>query len=75
MRQRIVAAGDGLPTEVVVVEPTGADTQLFCKFGEQQVVAVVRDRVTCAPGERIGLQPDLAKVHVFDAESGKRLSA
>ncbi len=71
----IVAAGDGLPTEVVVVEPTGADTQLFCKFGEQQVVAVVRDRVTCAPGERIGLQPDLAKVHVFDAESGKRLSA
>ena len=38
-------AGGGLPADVVVVEPTGADTQLYCRFNGQEVTALVRDRV------------------------------
>ena len=40
-----LAAGGGLPAEVVVVEPTGADTQLFCRFNGQELTSLVRDRV------------------------------
>jgi multiple sugar transport system ATP-binding protein len=67
--------GDGLPAEVVVVEPTGADTQLFCRFNGQEVTSLVRDRVACRAGDRIGLAPDLKRAHLFDAASGARLVA
>src|SRR5437899_4350002 len=65
----------GLPVEVVVVEPTGADTQLYCRFNGQDVTATIKDRTDCRPGDRIHLAPDLARAHVFDAVSGKRLVA
>ena len=57
----------GLPAEVVVVEPTGADTQLFCRFNGQELTSPVRDRVSCRAGDRIGLVPDVARAHLFDA--------
>jgi len=34
-----------------------------------------RDRVMSQPGERITLMPDLAKAHLFDAQSGQRLAS
>ena len=61
--------------QVVVIEPTGADTQVVCRMGDTDIVAMVRDRVTCRPGQRIGLVPDASRVHVFDAASGARLAA
>jgi multiple sugar transport system ATP-binding protein len=70
-----LAGRDGLPAEVVVVEPTGADTQLFCRFNGQEVTSLVRDRVDCRAGDRIGLVPDLKRAHLFDAASGARLAA
>jgi multiple sugar transport system ATP-binding protein len=66
---------EGLPAEVVVVEPTGADTQLFCKFNGQELTSLVRDRVSCRAGDRVALVPDPARSHLFDAASGKRLVA
>ena len=68
-------AGAGLPVEVVVVEPTGADTQLYCRFNGRDVTATIKDRTDCRPGDRIHLAPDLARAHVFDAASGQRLAA
>ena len=70
-----VGAGGGLPVDIVVVEPTGADTQLYCRFNGQQITAMVRDRVATRAGERIALVPDLPRVHVFDAASGVALAA
>jgi multiple sugar transport system ATP-binding protein len=70
-----VGQAGGLPVDVVVVEPTGADTQLYCRFNGQQVTAMVRDRVATRAGERIVLMPDLPRVHVFDATSGVALVA
>jgi multiple sugar transport system ATP-binding protein len=68
-------AATGLPVEVVVVEPTGADTQLYCRFNGQDVTATIKDRTDCRPGDRIHLAPDLTRAHVFDAASGQRLVA
>jgi len=70
-----VSSGPGLPVDVVVVEPTGADTQLYCRFNGQEVTAMVRDRVGVRAGERIALVPDVPRAHVFDAESGVRIAA
>ena len=65
----------GLPVEVVVVEPTGADTQLYCRFDGRDVTATIKDRTDCRPGDRIHLVPDLSRAHVFDKASGQRLTA
>jgi multiple sugar transport system ATP-binding protein len=69
----LLAEGAGLPADVVVVEPTGADTQLYCRFNGQEVTSLARDRVSCRAGDRVSLQPDLARAHLFDAASGARL--
>ena len=65
----------GLPADVVVVEPTGADTQLFCRFNGQELSSLVRDRTSCRPGDRVGLDPDPTRAHLFDAASGQSLAA
>ena len=78
IRPEHLALGDpatGLPAEVVVVEPTGADTQVVCRIGTQDVIAMLRDRVACRPGDRVGLMPDASRAHLFDAGSGARLAA
>ena len=62
----------GLPVEVVVVEPTGADTQLYCRFMDKEVTATIRDRTNVRPGDQITLVPDAGRAHLFDAENGKR---
>ena len=77
IRPEHFAVGDqnGVPVDVVVVEPTGADTQLYCRHNGQEVTAMVRDRVGCHAGDRITLVPDVPRAHVFDAASGARLAA
>jgi len=70
----LLADAAGLPAEVAVVEPTGADTQLYCRFNGQELASLIRDRVAVAAGQRIHLKPDLARAHLFDAETGRRLT-
>jgi multiple sugar transport system ATP-binding protein len=65
---------DGLAAEVVVVEPTGSETQVVAKIGQQELVCVFRERVTAGPGETIHIAPDPALIHLFDAETGQRLN-
>jgi multiple sugar transport system ATP-binding protein len=71
----VLSPGGGLPAQVVVVEPTGADTQLFCRFNGQELTSLVRDRVTCKAGDHVALAPDVDRAHLFDAKSGVRLIA
>jgi multiple sugar transport system ATP-binding protein len=70
-----LADSGGLPADVVVVEPTGADTQLYCRFHGQEVTSLVRDRVTCRAGDIVRLSPDLKRAHLFDRASGLSLAA
>ena len=64
----------GLSAEVVVVEPTGAETLLVTRVAGLECKAVFRERHRLEPGERIGLEPQLDQVHVFDRASGRRLT-
>jgi multiple sugar transport system ATP-binding protein len=65
--------GEGFAAEVVVVEPTGADTQVFSKVGGVELTAIFRERHDFRPGQRIALKPDVPRTHVFDSATGKRL--
>jgi multiple sugar transport system ATP-binding protein len=67
------ADGSGLGGEIVVVEPTGADTQVLLRLGDVQLVAVFRERHALAPGQRLNLRADTPKTHLFDAATGARL--
>jgi multiple sugar transport system ATP-binding protein len=70
-----VSANGGNPgdlkAEVVVVEPTGADTLIFCKVAGVDVTAVVRERHEFRPGEAVRFKPQLT--YLFDPSSGARL--
>jgi multiple sugar transport system ATP-binding protein len=65
--------GGGLAAEVVVVEPTGAETLLVTRVAGIECKAVFRERHRLEPGERIGLEPQLDQVHLFDRATGRRL--
>ena len=66
-------ADDGVEVEVVVVEPTGSETQLVARLGGQDVIAVFRERHNFAPGQKIRLRPRNGLVHLFDPDNGQRL--
>jgi multiple sugar transport system ATP-binding protein len=70
--EHLAVDSGGVPVEVVVVEPTGADTQIFCKLAGTDVTAVVRERHTFRPGEAVHLKPQLT--YLFDPASGARLA-
>jgi len=73
--EHLALAGDGqgLRGTVVVVEPTGADTQVFAKVEGTEVTAVFRERHDFKAGAPIRLRPDPERCHLFDAASGKSL--
>jgi multiple sugar transport system ATP-binding protein len=70
--EHLAVSDGGQPAEVVVVEPTGADTQIFCKLAGVDITAVVRERHEFHPGEKIRLAPQLT--FLFDPASGARLA-
>jgi multiple sugar transport system ATP-binding protein len=66
-------ADDGIEIEVVVLEPTGSETQVIARLGTQQITGIFRERVNVAPGTRIRVKPDMSVVHLFDA-GGQRVN-
>ena len=70
----LVGAG-GIPARVVVMEPTGMDTFVACRFEGVELSAVFRERHDFAPGSVVRLQPDLQRAHLFDAGTGRLLAA
>src|SRR6187397_1317404 len=72
--EHFTIADDGAEAEIIVVEPTGSETQVFAKLGGEQVVAVFRERHQFNPGDKIRLKPEPSLVHLFDETTGKRLN-
>jgi multiple sugar transport system ATP-binding protein len=70
---------EGVPARVEVIEELGADAFVFCTADvgtrSTKLVARVDARRRPARGERVVLHPIAAEAHVFDAETGERLSA
>jgi len=63
----------GIPAEIVVIEPTGSETQVVARIGNQEVIAVFRERQSVKPGDRISLRPRAEAAHLFAKDSGKRI--
>jgi multiple sugar transport system ATP-binding protein len=72
--EHFTLADDGVEAEVQVVEPTGAELQVVARLGGSDVIAVFRERHQFKPGDKIRLKPDPNLVHLFDEQTGKRLS-
>src|SRR5438874_10253943 len=70
-----LGGGDAVPAEIIVVEPTGAETELLVQAGEAQIVLVTHGRPVVNPGDKIGLAVDPAMGHVFDQKTGARIAA
>jgi multiple sugar transport system ATP-binding protein len=66
-------ADDGFPATISVVEPTGSETILFLKFGNNDLIAVFHERHDFKPGQEIRLRPRADQAHIFDTENGMRL--
>ncbi len=65
--------GTGIEAEVIVTEPTGADTQIFCRVAGKEVVAISRQRHLFRPATRIRLDAQSGKTCMFDSDTGRRL--
>ena len=66
-------ADRAVPAEVIVVEPTGAETELLVQVGSSQIVVVLHGRTSARPGEVVQLAVDTGAVHLFDPASGATL--
>ena len=64
-----------MPGQIIVVEPTGAETELLIQVGEAQVTLRTHGRPRVNPDDKVGLAVDPANVHVFDDATGQRLAA
>ena len=60
--------------EVSIVEPTGAETQIFANVGGHEILALARERTQIKPGDRVRFSPVAAAAHLFDAGSGLRIT-
>ena len=73
--EEIVLSSDGnLEAVVENIEPTGSETFIELKLGEQIVSAVLRERPWFEVGSRQKLSLATGAVHIFDAESRKTLT-
>ncbi|MCE6959097.1 sn-glycerol-3-phosphate ABC transporter ATP-binding protein UgpC [Cereibacter sphaeroides] len=71
--EHIQVGPGGIPVKVVVLEPTGSETQIFARSGGELIDAIVKDRIQARPGDEIGYHIDPARVHLFDRQSEKRI--
>jgi multiple sugar transport system ATP-binding protein len=71
--EHLSVSDNGTEVEVGVVEPTGAEVQIFARLDGQQITAVLRERLLMKPGSTVKLAPAKDYVHIFDAQSGMRI--
>ena len=72
--ESFVLSDAGLAAEVVLIEPTGSETQVFMKLGGHDLLGVFRERVEVDRGDTVGIAIQPNAMHLFDAESGKRIA-
>ncbi len=68
-------APDGIPMRVGVLEPTGSETQVTGEVGGSPILGAFRERLAAAPGDIIGIGTEGRLAHLFDHETGTRISA
>jgi ABC-type sugar transport system ATPase subunit len=63
----------GVPATVLVTEPLGAEVVVDLRVGADLVKAVAPPTLRVTPGQPVWLRFNLARAHVFDAESERNL--
>ena len=71
---RVCAVSTGISAKVIVVEPTGAETELLLEIGSSRLVVVMHGRTAAQPDDVIHLEIDARKAHLFDDATGIRLA-
>ncbi|MFS8047341.1 ABC transporter ATP-binding protein [Rhizobium sp. BR 314] len=71
--ENIAVSEGGIDAEVVVVEPTGAETLIVASIGSDNIVLALRERIGSRVGDTISLQPDTGKLHLFEGATGRRI--
>ncbi len=71
--EHLELAPEGIPAQVTVVEPTGAETMVYLKFAGTPIVAIFRDRHDLSPGQMVHLRARADRAHLFDPETGQSL--
>ncbi len=74
LRPEVITPGGDVPVRVEVTEPTGAETYVVGNLGGAPMTGVFRDRISAVPGQSLNISIDANAVHLFDADSGQRLS-
>ena len=69
----MVEPAQGISAAVVVVEPTGAETEIILQVGETMLTLVLHGRTDVKPDQVIGLQIAAEKVHLFEKSGGQRI--
>jgi multiple sugar transport system ATP-binding protein len=72
--EHFVLADDGPEAIVQVIEPTGSELQVVARLGDEDIIAVFRERHGFKPGDRIRLRPNPQLVHLFDERTGDRIA-
>ena len=73
----VVADGSGglLTARLLYAEDLGASRLLHCAVGDDELIVHTQDETGDRPGDTLRLAADPANLHLFDAESGRRLEA
>ncbi|MDB5552833.1 MAG: transporter protein [Rhizobium sp.] len=70
----VLTAGKGdIVATIEVVEPTGANIQVFAVVAGKRICALFTERRNFVPGETIRLACPADKIHLFDASTGMRI--
>lgn len=74
IRPEHIAIGDsGVQVNVVVVEPTGSETQVFARSGTDLIDALVKERISAKHGSQLGFIINPDDVHLFDSKTQTRI--
>ncbi len=66
---------DGLPMTVEVIEFTGREIELFGSRDGERICVLLRERQHLHPDDTVWLKPNIARAHVFQADTGRNLSS
>ena len=70
--EHLSLSDSGIPVEVILVEPTGSETQLVVEMGGDTLTMVLNERTSAKPGDILHVMPT-GPVHLFDPATGVRL--
>ena len=71
--EHITIAAEGVFAQVKVVEPTGSETFAVLSAGEDDIVCLLRERVTLKDGQGVHLSLQGGDTYFFEQETGRRL--